>query len=105
MDWGAITSTTTLAVYMPGPDYAEVAHRLREGGLPDDLPCVIVSNATSAEQQIRWTSVARLAHEERLPAPALMIVGRVASQKVEEIGKQFWSGEASEGHARHTAVS
>jgi uroporphyrin-III C-methyltransferase len=105
MDWGAVTSTTTLALYMPGPDYAEVAHRLREGGLPDDLPCVIVSNATGAAQQIRWTSVARLAHEEKLPAPALMIVGRVASQKVQEISKQFWRGEPSEGHARHTVVS
>jgi len=105
MDWGAITSTTTLALYMPGPDYAEVAHRLREGGLPDDLPCVIVSNATGAEQQIRWTNVARLAHEEKLPAPALMIVGRVASQKVQEISKQFWRGEPSVDHTRHTIVS
>jgi uroporphyrin-III C-methyltransferase len=105
MDFGAITSTTTLALYMPGPDYAEVAHRLREGGLPDDLPCVIVSNATGAEQQIRWTSVARLAHEEKLPAPALMIVGRVASQKVQEISKSFWRGEVSDQRATRTAVS
>ena len=105
MDWGVLTSTTTLALYMPGPDYAEVAHRLREGGLPDDLPCVIVSNATGAEQQIRWTSVARLAHEEKLPAPALMIVGRVASQKVKEISKQFWRQEPGEDRALHTAVS
>jgi uroporphyrin-III C-methyltransferase len=105
MDFGAITSTTTLALYMPGPDYAEVAHRLREGGLPDDLPCVIVSNATGAEQQIRWTSVARLAHEEKLPAPALMIVGRVASQKIQEVSKAFWRGEADDRHAPRTAVS
>jgi uroporphyrin-III C-methyltransferase len=104
MDWGAITSTTTLALYMPGPDYAEVAHRLREGGLPDDLPCVIVSNATGVEQQIRWTSIARLAHEEKLPAPALMIVGRVASRKSQEISKAFWRSESNDRHAPH-AVS
>jgi uroporphyrin-III C-methyltransferase len=105
MDWGAITSTTTLALYMPGPDYAEVAHRLREGGLPDDLPCVIVSNATGAEQQIRWTSIARLAYEEKLPAPALMIIGRVASQKIQEISKAFWRSELNDRHAPRTAVS
>jgi uroporphyrin-III C-methyltransferase len=105
MDWGAITSTTTLALYMPGPDYAEVAQRLRDGGLPDDLPCVIVSNATGAEQQIRWTSVSRLAQEEKLPAPALMIVGRVASHKVQEISKQFWHGEPSVHHVRPATVS
>jgi uroporphyrin-III C-methyltransferase len=105
MDWGAITSTTTLALYMPGPDYAEVAHRLREGGLPDDLPCVIVSDATGAEQQIRWTSIARLAYEEKLPAPALMIVGRVASRKIHEISKAFWRSELNDRHAPRTAVS
>jgi uroporphyrin-III C-methyltransferase len=105
MDFSAITSTTTLALYMPGPDYAEVAHRLREGGLPDDLPCVIVSNATRAGQQIRWTSVAQLAHEGRLPAPALMIVGRVASQKVREISKAFWRGAPDGLNAPRTAVS
>src|SRR6266849_763180 len=96
IDWGAITSTTTLVLYMPGPDYAEVAHRLREGGLPDDLPCVVVSNASGAGQQIRWTSVAQLAHEENLPAPALMIVGRVASRKIQEIRQAFLGGDAKD---------
>jgi uroporphyrin-III C-methyltransferase len=105
MDWGAVTSTTTLALYMPGPDYAEVAHRLLEGGLPDDLPCVIVSNATAAAQQIRWTSIARLSHEEKLPAPALMIVGRVASQKVQEISKEFWRDDGNDRRAPYNAVS
>lgn len=105
MDWGVITSTTTLVLYMPGPDYAEVAHRLREGGLPDDLPCVVVSNASGASQQIRWTSVAQLAHEEKLPAPALMIVGRVASRKIQEITETFLGGDAKDYRALRTAVS
>jgi uroporphyrin-III C-methyltransferase len=105
MDFTAITSTTTLALYMPGPDYAEVAHRLREGGLPDDMPCVIVSNATGVRQQIRWTTVAHLAYEEKLPAPALMIVGRVASKKVQEISKAFWHGDPDHRRASRGAVS
>jgi uroporphyrin-III C-methyltransferase len=103
MDFNAITSTTTLALYMPGPDYADVAHRLLEAGLPDDLPCVIVSNATGAEQKIRWTIVARLAREEKLSAPALMIVGRVASRKVREISKSLWNGEPDGHHTRTVA--
>ena len=61
MNWAAVTRNTTLVLYMPGADYAEVAQRLRDAGLPDDLPCVIVSNATSAQQRIRRTSVAELA--------------------------------------------
>jgi len=105
MDWGAITSATTLALYMPGPNYAEVAHRLREGGLPGDLPCVVVSNATRAGQQIRWTSVAGLALEEKLPAPALLIVGRVASQHVQQISESFWRGATNDRPAPRMPVS
>jgi uroporphyrin-III C-methyltransferase len=92
-DWGSVTPATTLVLYMPGPDYSEVGRRLTEAGLPADLPCVIVSDASGMQQQIRWTSVAALAAEEKLPAPALMIVGRVATQRVREITDSFWRGE------------
>jgi uroporphyrin-III C-methyltransferase len=95
LDWGAVTPATTLVLYMPGPDYDEVSQRLREAGLPLELPCVVVSNATSSRQEIRWTSVARLAHEEKLPAPALLIVGRVASRQIQEISATFWREESS----------
>jgi uroporphyrin-III C-methyltransferase len=90
MDWGCVSSTTTLVLYMPGADYAEVSERLLGGGLPAELPCVIVSHATGSQQQVRWSSVARLASEEKLPSPALLIVGRVASHDVVELSAQFW---------------
>jgi uroporphyrin-III C-methyltransferase len=93
MDWGCVTNTTTLVLYMPGADYAEVSERLLAGGLPAGLPCVIVSHATGTQQQVCWSSVGRLGREERLPAPALLIVGRVASQDVAEISTRFWSGD------------
>jgi uroporphyrin-III C-methyltransferase len=94
MDWASVTSTTTMAIYMPGSDYAEVSGWLREGGLPDDMPCVIVSQAMSARQQVRWSSVAALASAEKLPAPALLIVGRVAAQKSAEIAADIWRRES-----------
>jgi uroporphyrin-III C-methyltransferase/precorrin-2 dehydrogenase/sirohydrochlorin ferrochelatase len=90
MDWGCVTSTTTLVLYMPGPDYAEVSARLREGGLPADLPCAVVSAASNTAQKIRWSTISRLAAEEKLPAPALLIVGRVASHHAKEIGARAW---------------
>jgi uroporphyrin-III C-methyltransferase len=86
VNWEGMTTDTTLVLYMPGAEYADVAQRLRDAGLPDDFPCVIVSNATTARQQIRRTRVAALGHEQRLPPPALLIVGRVAAQKVREMG-------------------
>ena len=104
MDWGCVTSTTTLVLYMPGADYAEVSARLIDGGLPSELPCVIVSNATSSSQELRWSNVGRLASEERLPAPALLIVGRVASHDVEEIRASFWEGNRKNFDPRNVSV-
>jgi siroheme synthase len=103
--WAAFSGSTTLVLYMPGADYAEVARRLRDAGQPDDLPCVIVSNATKAQQQIRWTNVASLASEAKLPAPALLIVGRVATQQVEEITATHWRPEPSERQSKHPTIT
>jgi uroporphyrin-III C-methyltransferase len=105
LDWAAVTSATTLVLYMPGPDYAEVAQRLRDSGLPDDLPCTIVSNATSAQQQIRRTSVASLSQEKRLPAPALLIVGRVAAHRVSDIAAACWRENPKTQQPQHSAIS
>jgi uroporphyrin-III C-methyltransferase len=105
VDWGCVTSTTTLVLYMPGADYAEVSERLLAGGLPADLPCVIVSHATGSQQQLRWSSVARLADEEKLPAPALLIVGRVASHDVAELSAQFWGTNREDRALPRASVS
>jgi uroporphyrin-III C-methyltransferase len=90
MEWGCVTSTTTLVLYMPSADYAEVSQRLLDGGLPADLPCVIVSNATGVSQELCWSNVGSLASDKKLPAPALLIVGRVASHEVQELSASFW---------------
>jgi len=90
MEWGCLTPTTTLVLYMPGPDYAEVSHRLKESGLPADLPCALVSQVSSATQQICWSTVDALTYQERLPAPAILIVGRVARQQIGELAESCW---------------
>jgi uroporphyrin-III C-methyltransferase len=91
LEWGTLSPATTLVLYMPGPEYCEVALRVQEAGLPPDLPCVIVSGATGPHQQIRWTSLGSLAHEEKLPAPALLIIGRVAARHFYEIAAGYWA--------------
>jgi uroporphyrin-III C-methyltransferase len=105
MDWGCVTGTTTLVLYMPGADYAEVSERLLGGGLPADLPCVIVSRASDPQQQVRWSNVARLASEEKLPAPALLIVGRVASRDIAEISASFWDTNRRDPAGERRSVS
>ena len=105
VDWSSISSTTTLVLYMPGADYAEVSSRLQAGGVSGELPCVIVSNASGAQQQLRWTSVGALAKEEKLPAPALLIVGRVATNKVREITESYWRRELEQPRASGPVIS
>jgi len=63
---------------MPGKNYGAIATKLMEGGLDRTTPCVIVANATLAEQQIHRTTLEELALEERLPAPSVLIIGEVA---------------------------
>ncbi|HLK04094.1 MAG TPA: uroporphyrinogen-III C-methyltransferase [Candidatus Acidoferrum sp.] len=88
LGWREVTADTTLAIYMPGTDYAEVASRLLDAGLDPELPCAVISHATRAEQQIVWSSIAALFDEPKLPAPALLIVGKVATQDVRQISEK-----------------
>ena len=105
LDWAAISNSTTLVLYMPGADYAEVSRRLTEAGQPEDLPCVIVSNATTPHQQIRWTTVFNLASEAKLPAPALLIVGRVATHEIQEIAATHWAANRKESEVKPATIS
>jgi uroporphyrin-III C-methyltransferase len=84
LNWAAVTPETTIAIYMPGTHYGEVGERLVENGLSPETPCVVISQATRAEQEIRWSNVAALSSEAQLPAPSILLVGRVASQTVDE---------------------
>ncbi|MGB7752161.1 MAG: uroporphyrinogen-III C-methyltransferase [Candidatus Acidiferrales bacterium] len=95
IQWGGISSTTTLVLYMPGTDYARVMQQLRDAGWPDDMPCAVVSHASGKDQEIRSTVLAKLADEGALPAPAIMVVGRVVSEMAEEIGREFRIGPES----------
>src|ERR1700747_2548366 len=68
VDWGTLTGSTTLVIYMPQSDYTHVASLLRERGLPEDMPCVLVSNASRENQRVCWTRISNLSDAERLPA-------------------------------------
>lgn len=73
---------TTYAVYMPGPDYARTARDLIASGIDPATPCVLVSHAGRATQQVRFLSVEGLPSlsQRRVLSPAVLIVGRVAQR-------------------------
>jgi len=73
-----IAPDTTVVIYMPGPDYAEVSRWLLDSGLVPGTPCLVISKATQADQSTLATTIVALRSVSPLPAPALLIVGRVA---------------------------
>lgn len=71
---------TTYAVYMPGPDYGRTARDLIASGIDPATPCVLVSHAGRATQQVRFLSVEGLPWLRQVLSPAVLIVGRVAQR-------------------------
>jgi uroporphyrin-III C-methyltransferase len=73
-----ISADATLVLYMPGEDYSGVATRLQAAGLSGATPCALISQTTTAAQQVHQTTVAELPEVAPLAPPALLIVGAVA---------------------------
>ena len=74
-----LTADTTVVVYMPGPDYAEVSRWLQDAAVSPDTPVLVISKASHPNQSQQSTTVSGLAQLAPLPAPALLLVGRVAA--------------------------
>jgi uroporphyrin-III C-methyltransferase len=77
-DWRQVAaSRSTLVVYMPGSNYGELSRRLTVAGFAGDIPCAIISRATTPEQRIHRTTVSGLHRAPRLASPTLLVVGDV----------------------------
>jgi uroporphyrin-III C-methyltransferase len=77
-DWSKLAASgATLVIYMPGQDYAEIAKRLRAAGLAAEMPCAIISRATTKYQRTHRTTVSDLHRAPQLAAPTLLVVGQV----------------------------
>jgi uroporphyrin-III C-methyltransferase / precorrin-2 dehydrogenase / sirohydrochlorin ferrochelatase len=69
----------TLVIYMPGRDYGRLARALRDAGISDETPCLVVSQASSRVKSISRADLASLADVPVPLAPTLVIVGAVAA--------------------------
>jgi uroporphyrin-III C-methyltransferase len=77
-DWiCAAASQSTLVLYMPGHNYAEVGSRLTRAGFARETPCAIISRATTPAQRIHRTTVSNLGQAPKLASPTLLVVGEV----------------------------
>ena len=77
-DWSKfVASGATLAIYMPGQNYSDIAKRLTVAGLAGGTPCAVISCATTRHQRTHCTTVLDLHRTPHLAAPTLLIVGEV----------------------------
>jgi uroporphyrin-III C-methyltransferase len=82
-----LTSETTVVVYMPGPEYAQVSQWLQDAGLVPETPVLVVSKASQADESQQHSTVAGLAALTALPAPALLLVGRAISSAAQQTNR------------------
>jgi uroporphyrin-III C-methyltransferase len=76
VDWKSLArEDATLIVYMPGHEFAELRAELLEAGLPGEVPAVIVSRATTADQRHQYTTVGNLDSLPRLESPSILLIG------------------------------
>jgi siroheme synthase len=65
---------STLALYMPGKDYAALQSELIDQGWPLETRCAIVSAASLPSQQVSVVRLADLSHTQPLPAPVVILI-------------------------------
>ncbi len=85
-DWRPFaTPGHTLVVYMGARRIAEICSALQQAGRHPDTPAAIISKGTTEQQQVRVTTLAKLAQSadatthEDIATPAVFIVGEVAA--------------------------
>jgi uroporphyrin-III C-methyltransferase / precorrin-2 dehydrogenase / sirohydrochlorin ferrochelatase len=70
----ASDADSTLALYMPGKDYAALQQELLAKGWPPESTCVLVSAASQPSQRIDTTALSGLAKLRPLPAPVVVLI-------------------------------
>ncbi len=79
-DWKKFAgSGATLVIYMPGQNYADIARRLTTSGLSPQIPCAVISRATTKYQRTHRTILENLHRAPTLVSPTLLIVGEVVA--------------------------
>jgi uroporphyrin-III C-methyltransferase len=79
-----VAADTTYVIYMPGNRYSELAAELQAAGIGAEIPCVVISRATTKDEAIFRTTVGQLAECPAVASPSLFVVGTVAGIAAEE---------------------
>lgn len=74
-----VAADTTYVIYMPGNRYAELSVELQAAGIGAEIPCVVISRATTRDESIYSTTVGKLPQCPAAISPSLLVVGAVAA--------------------------
>jgi uroporphyrin-III C-methyltransferase len=73
-----VAADTTYVIYMPGNRYAELTTELQAAGIGPEIPCAVISRATTKDETIFRTTVGKLPECPAAHSPSLLVVGIVA---------------------------
>jgi uroporphyrin-III C-methyltransferase len=80
-DWAALAKTgQPIVLYMAMRNLQQIAEALMGGGLRPDTPAAIIASATTPDERVTVTSLARLAadaHDGGFAAPAIVAIGDI----------------------------
>jgi len=80
-----VAADTTYVIYMPGHRYAELAAELQAAGIGAEIPCAVISRATTTNEVIFRTTIGRLHECPAAASPSLLVAGIVAGIAAKEI--------------------
>jgi uroporphyrin-III C-methyltransferase/precorrin-2 dehydrogenase/sirohydrochlorin ferrochelatase len=77
-NWQAIAEVGgSIAIYMPGGHEDTLARQLMDAGLAADTSCFVVASASRTDEQVVETTLGDLPGLQKLPAPAILLIGTV----------------------------
>jgi uroporphyrin-III C-methyltransferase len=72
---GAFPDDATLVIYMPGRKFRALADDLIASGIDAATPCVAISKATTPDEQVFASTLARIVDDDVGPAPVVLLIG------------------------------
>jgi uroporphyrin-III C-methyltransferase / precorrin-2 dehydrogenase / sirohydrochlorin ferrochelatase len=98
-NWKAVAELGgTTAIYMPGGHEDELARQLLDAGVAADTPCFVVASASRPEEQVVETTLGDLPGLQKLPAPAILLIGTVRTRAAEGRGTPRNAGKKARHH-------
>lgn len=86
-NWKAIAELGgTTAIYMPGGHEDDLARQLVEAGVAAETSCFVVASASRPDEQVIETTLGELPRLQKLPAPAILLIGTVRASATQRGG-------------------